>query len=165
MVCGRKEHGLREDLCKPKSKSHLPPLMPRTLHTVGTEFNFKFGCVRLMRCLTSCATSPKSFSELPQPESQETGVPVPSRAVPVSKESCIFVSRNLLYRLVGDLPPLRMMGNILGIHWKSFTVCCIHLFVHSANTCEWLLQAGTLLGGGCSKKQKDTASILTELMM
>lgn len=109
----------------------------------------------LTRCLPSCATSRKSCSELPQPDSQDTGVPIPSQAVPVSKESCIFVSRNLLYRMAGGLPPLRMMGNILGLHWKSFTVRCIlHRFVHSANTCEWLRQAGTLLGGGCSKQQK-----------
>lgn len=34
--------------------------------------------------------------------------------LPMSKESCLFVSRNLLYHVAGDLPPLRDMGNILG---------------------------------------------------
>lgn len=75
----------------------------------------------------------------------------------MSKESCLSVSRNLLYHMAGDLPPLTIMGRAVVTSRGGITVkpvYCIHLLIHSTSTCECLLQADALLGVEDAMKNK-----------
>lgn len=103
-----------------------------TLHLVGTELNFKFGCVTPKSHFRCNLT--KFLLRSAQPGDPGYELPFHLCSVgPMSKESYLFVSRNLLYHMAGDLPPLRIMKRDVVTSRVGITVkpvYCIHLVLH-----------------------------------